>query len=461
MNTFSELRRLHVEALRAYTPEAVSHLEWSADRVRKEQTTRLRKVIAHAQRCSLFYGERLNGVDADTITLENLPDLPFLTKSDVMENWDQLVTDPELQLTEVTAHLQRLKSGEETNPYYLGKYCASATGGSSGKRGLFLWDWETFAITANIAYRMEAQADAVAPPTGLRRTAVICAGSPVHASHLLFPVSLDPQRETRIFPAGTTISDLVAQLNEWQPDRLVGYASIVQELCSEALHGALAVRLNRISTNSEPLLAEARQMALKAWGINIHDTWGSVEIGVAASEGEAFSGLSLAEDFLIFEAVDGQDRPTSNPDQVERMLVTKLFGDVMPMIRYEMTDTLILDDTPNSDAPGYRRIRGIKGRSDAWFVYPGRIRIHPMIFRDILGQEPDISEYQVRQTAAGAQIGIVCRGSFDVPALTRAIQRSLAGVGLPDAPISIELVAELPRHAETNKLVRFVPLVLS
>ena len=41
-------------------------------------------------------------------------------------------------------------STEKTNAYLRGKYYAAATGGSSGKRGIFLWDWETFVVTANI-----------------------------------------------------------------------------------------------------------------------------------------------------------------------------------------------------------------------------------------------------------------------------------------------------------------------
>jgi phenylacetate-coenzyme A ligase PaaK-like adenylate-forming protein len=87
---------------------------------------------------------------------------------------------------------------------------------------------------------------------------------------------LDPGREARVFPAGRPIPELVAGLNEYQPDRLVGYASILQELCVEALDGRLKIRPRRISTNSEPLLDETRAMALEAWGINIHNSWGSV-----------------------------------------------------------------------------------------------------------------------------------------------------------------------------------------
>ena len=126
------------------------------------------------------------------------------------------------------------------------------------------------------------------------------------------------------------------------------HVCIVQELCAEALDGRLEIRPRRISTNSEPLLDEARAMALEAWG-NIHNSWGSVEIGVTASEGESFGGMTLAEDFLIFEAVDVNNRPVADLARAEKVLVTKLYGTLMPLIRYELADSLIIDAGPNPD----------------------------------------------------------------------------------------------------------------
>jgi hypothetical protein len=102
-------------------------------------------------------------------------------------------------------------------------------------------------------------------------------------------------------------------------------------------------------------------MALEAWGVNIHNSWGSVEIGVAASEGESFGGMALAEDFLIFEAVDVNNRPVADLARAEKVLVTKLYGTLMPLIRYELADSLIIDAGPNPDAPGCRRISRSQG----------------------------------------------------------------------------------------------------
>lgn len=446
-----------MEAVRAFAPSAIERLGWSRDRILEAQTMGLRKVVAHAQAHSPFHAGRLGALEATKLELSDLSKIPPLTKDQVMKNWNELVTDRRLNLDGVIGHLERVHRGVKENPYILGEIFAAASGGTSGKRGVFLWDWETFIVTANITCRMEQACDLAHPPTGPRRTAVVCAGSYAHGSRFLYPTMLDPQREVRVFPASLPLPQMVDELNAWQPDRLVGYASIVQELCALALEGDLRISLNRISANSEPLFPEARSMAREAWGIDIHDTWGSVELGLAASEGESFGGISLAEDFLIFELVDANDQPVTDAASADRVLGTKLFGTVMPMIRYEMTDTLTLDSGENPDAPGCRRITEVKGRADNWFVY-GTLKVHPMIFRGVLGQDHHISEYQVQQTEKGARVLVIAHGKFAPETVRESLRHVLADAGLPDAEITIERVFELPRHPQTNKLTRFVAL---
>lgn len=457
MADFESLRNKHLAEVRAFTTEAIARLSWSREEVLAEQTRRLRKVVAHAQQASPFHAGRLGHLEAAKLELSDLAKIPVMTKDDVMASWDRVVTDRRLRLTDLDDHLKRELSGGDKNAYFLDEYYAAATGGSSGKRGLFLWDWETFVIMVNLTQRMEAQQDLADPPPGPKRTAVVCAGSYVHGSRFIFPAMVDPERDVRVLPADLSVDNMVEQLNDYQPDRIIGYSSLLEELCAQALDGRLNIKPKRLSANSEPLPEQARQMALEAWGVNIHNQWGSVDIGLAATEGNSFSGMTLAEDFLIFEPVDEHDQPVAG-DTADRVLVTKLYGHVMPIIRYEMTDTVVIDGGPNPDAPGYRRITDVKGRADTWFVYDGKVKIHPMIFRGILGQEPHISEYQVQQTARGARVLAVTHGEIPAVGLQSALTRSLAEAGIPDAEVTIETVTDLPRHRETNKLKRFVPL---
>jgi len=165
------------------------------------------------------------------------------------------------------------------------------------------------------------------------------------------------------------LNQLVSQLNEFQPDRLVSYSSAIAELCNEALAGRLDVQLNRIMSNSEPLSSDTRQKALAIWGINIHNSWGSVELGVAGMEGQDFDGIILGEDFHIIEAVDSSGNIIES-GEADHMLVTRLFGTTMPLIRYKMTDSPTIEwKLDASEAPAYRRITQLHGRSDVWFYY--------------------------------------------------------------------------------------------
>ena len=459
MGDFMDLRARHLAAVRAHAPQAVQRLDWDRQQVVENQRQGLRRVVAHARTTSPYYAARLDAVDALGLELENLSSLPILTKDLVMQHWDDIVTDPRLSLDGVIQHLQELRKGDKANPYLFDTYYAAATGGSSGKRGVFLWDWESFVVTANITNRLEFRSDLLDKPHhGPKRTVVICANSDVHASHFLFPAMLDPERDVQVITASTPLQEMVQQLNEFQPDRLVGYASIVQELAALAMDGDLQLSLNRIATNSEPLLPEARRMAQQAWGIDIHNSWGSVELGVVATEGDSFSGLTLAEDYLIFEFVDAHYQPVPAGERAERVLVTKLFGQAFPLLRYEMTDSVRLDPGINPDAEGYGCLLEISGRNDDWFVYAQSIRIHPMLFRSLLGQVPAISEYQVHQTPQGARILVIGHGDFNVLGIQDELEQSLAKAGLPDPQVVIQTVMHIPRHEETGKLKRFVPL---
>jgi len=53
----------------------------------------------------------------------------------------------------------------------------------------------------------------------------------------------------------------------------------------------------------------------------------------------------------------------------------------------------------------------------------------------------------------------IAHGEFSPAACETALRKALADAGLGDAEVSIERVRELPRHPQTNKLKRFVPLV--
>ena len=75
------------------------------------------------------------------------------------------------------------------------------------------------------------------------------------------------------------------------------------------------------------------------------------------------------------------------------------------------------------------------GRLDDTFVYPDGTAIHPHVFRHCLGHQ-HLVEYQVRQTARGADIAVVTSGAVDTDAV------SVSPLNLTPATLSPDEVNE-------------------
>ena len=79
-----------------------------------------------------FYRERI-GRPTGPVELGRLP---TLEKATMMEHFDELVTDPRLRRDELLAHVEALTG----DALHLGRYRAMTTSGSSGRKGLFVYD---------------------------------------------------------------------------------------------------------------------------------------------------------------------------------------------------------------------------------------------------------------------------------------------------------------------------------
>jgi hypothetical protein len=83
--------------------------------------------------------------------------------------------------------------------------------------------------------------------------------------------------------------------------------------------------------------------------------------------------------------------------------------------------------------------------------------VHPHAFRTVLGRDPRILEYQVRQTATGAAVSIRIQSACATEAIAKSIAAELSHAGLPAPEISVAVVDDFPRRG-SGKLKRFVPL---
>lgn len=137
MSDYETQRQLHLTYATALAPHLIERLDWSADRLAAYRSHRLREVVRHACERSPWHRDRLEGVDVDRLDEASLRELPPMTKTDLMENFDRIVADERLSLDLVDAHLATVTSGG----YLVDGQTAITSGGSTGERGVFVYDW--------------------------------------------------------------------------------------------------------------------------------------------------------------------------------------------------------------------------------------------------------------------------------------------------------------------------------
>jgi phenylacetate-coenzyme A ligase PaaK-like adenylate-forming protein len=128
------------------------------------------------------------------------------------------------------------------------------------------------------------------------------------------------------------------------------------------------------------------------------------------------------------------------------------------LIRYELADRVDFIEDPCPCGSMYTRLSGVRGRLDDVFVYQDGTRVHPIVFRSVLGRDTHVVEYQVRQTARGASIMLRGDAGMNERDIVSSIEHGLRRVGLRDPKVEVTIAHAIPRQA-TGKLRRFVPMV--
>lgn len=102
-------------------------------------------------------------------------------------------------------------------------------------------------------------------------------------------------------------------------------------------------------------------------GIDVTESYGTVEMGVMAYQMPNREGLQLNEDLTYFEFLDDNGAP-AKPGEVSRLIVTDLSAKLMPFIRYEQGDRVVFSECINESGDRQRYIQRIIGRDNDYAV---------------------------------------------------------------------------------------------
>jgi phenylacetate-coenzyme A ligase PaaK-like adenylate-forming protein len=451
---FDALRASQIAAILADQPTQLDRIGWDRARIEAHQRSALQDLLARAVEHSPFHARRLAGIDVTQIEPGDLSALPVMTKAEMMSSLDDVFTDR--RLTRSLAEDALAATGSEPVPI-LDSYVAFTSGGSSGVRGVFVFDLDAMrqlvgAFSRNLVARIGTLGG---PPPGGLPIGFVGAGCAVHLTGTASAMTVGG--ELGFFYVGLSatqpLPELVARLNELQLPAIAGYPSVLARLAHEQRAGRLQISPMVLTATSEPVTPELREAIRAGFGVPLANSFASTEglMGASLPDDEA---IVLAEDGCIVELVDEDNRPVAPGTPSAKVLVTNLANHLQPLIRYELTDRFVrLPDSPDH---GYARVT-VDGRSDDAFRF-GDVTVHPLTVRSVLVKTPGVAEYQVRQTPRGVDVALVAHDAVDVEDVRERLAAALAAAGLAEPQVSAGIVPAVDRSAASGKCRRFVPL---
>lgn len=207
----------------------------------------------------------------------------------------------------------------------------------------------------------------------------------------------------------------------------------------------------------EPLVEETRRQIEDAWGCKSFNNYGSVETGAPAWECIHQNGMHFNEDAYIFEIVDPDTLEPMPDGQEGALVITSLFKEAAPIIRYMIGDIAAIWRDPCPCGCGFRRISPIKGRIDDMLkisgsvVYPTAIEAALRRFRElgpefriVVDRNHGIDTLEVKtEGAPGAATA--------TPDLVEAIRRTIKAQAGCTAAVSVHPFGSLTRPDDVAK----------
>ncbi len=334
----------------------------SREKLEAKQQKKFRKLVISAYERSDYYRELMDEYDIDPGTCTPT-DFPVLTKEDVIEHFDRIVTNPCITRARIEDFLARSSDPTEL---FENEYHVLHTSGTSGTVGYYVfshfeWIKGSSHIVRASPLRFGRRIAYVAATRGhFAGASLALTGN--HGTNSLF-------YKVRTLDVSMPMSRIIAELNEYQPHTLSGYAAVLRVLAEAQELGQLQISPLQISTGGEMLTAENKEYIEGVFGVPIVNAYASSEHLFMGLTLPGCDGMYLLEDDLIFEL------------QEDHICVTNLFNHTMPLIRYRMNDLLVPDR--NGSLIPFTRVKEVVGRYDNALMFTNEHGeddfIHPII----------------------------------------------------------------------------------
>jgi phenylacetate-coenzyme A ligase PaaK-like adenylate-forming protein len=286
--------------------------------------------------------------------------------------------------------------------------------------------------------------------TRQQKMATVASISPWHMSSQVAATVKSWWRPSLRIPASQPLSQTVEQLNEWQPEVLISYASMAGALADEQISKRLSIHPKVVYAASEVLTSQTKQRVKEAWGDQPFNQYAATETASVASEHVSCRHMHFYEDLIITEVVDEQYRSVPAGEYGAKVLVTTLFSRTQPLIRYELNDSVRVSAEPSACGLPFRVLESIQGRVEDSLILPaergGEVLIRPLVINRIMDIAP-VSGWQIHQQPDQGLVILLSgtRNGVTDDWLAAQIDKSLLQEGAHVPYLKIQHVNEIPK----------------
>ncbi len=406
---------------------------WPAEKIREYQEEQLEKLLAHAYRTVPYYRRVFDerGLKpADIRSIEDLPKLPVLTKEDVRDHFDEMVSTEFPRNRMVSCH----------------------TSGTMGKSLQFYMEPRAFQFRWAVWWRHRGRFkikfdEPYATFTGL-------AAVPLHQESPPFWRENHPMHQTiftmhHIVPS--KVEAIAKRLNAGGFKYYSGYPSILAVLANFIEESGLEIKKTpaMIFTGAENLYEDQRQLITRVFKAFVTDEYGF---------SEGCGNASRCEADLFHEDFEYGILECSEPEAIDaettqgRILATGFAGYGMPFIRYDVGDMGMWKSKRCACGRNTRVLSKINGRVEDYVITPEGRKI--LRFDYIFKDTRNVREAQVVQK----ELGRICLRIARRPDYSEAdeefLRREVKARVSSHLLVDFEYVSEIER--ESNGKVRAV-----
>jgi len=394
---------------------------WPRHLIERTQLKQIKKLIYIAKSQNSFYKKLYDGIDISKIrTLEEVIQLPAITKKDIQENDLKIKSSGKINVRETT-------SGSTGDPLTLYLNDMAMSYRIAGRIRFYNW-WNINPFDKGILIWGEKE------KSNKRE---------INPIRIAYKKIIKRTLKINIFKLN--IKSIVYYYNlilKFNPVYLYGYTSALKQfaelLVLKKLNGFL-LNIKIVIVTSEVLFEDDRSLIEKVLNCKVINEYGAADAGLFAFECPK-GGLHIFEESIFM---------TTN--ELDELYSTELFNETMPLINYSIGDKVFFNDKSCLCGRTLKTIKNIEGRLGDVIIRPNGEHLSQYFFYyliknlDKFGYSDGISKYKVIQKGLLFDFFIVKGPGYSYELKSFILKSMYKEIG-NEINVKFYFVNELPRE---------------